>query len=58
MDRRRVTLTQLRERAEQSGVDLENLKRSARVDELQRELRETKVFDFLSERAHFKEETI
>jgi len=48
----------LRERAEQSGGDLENLKRSARVDELQRELRETKVFDFLSERANLKEETI
>ncbi len=48
----------LAERAERMGVDLEQLKRSARVEEFRRELRESKVFDHLAEKAKVKEESI
>ena len=48
----------LAERAQRMGVDLEQLKRSARVEELRRELRESKVFDLLAEKAVVKEESI
>ena len=48
----------LQQRAERMGVDVEQLKRSARVGDLRRELRESKVFDLLAEKAKVKDETI
>ena len=48
----------LGQRAERMGVDLEQLKRSARVEDLRRELRESKVFDHLAEKAKVTEESI
>ena len=46
------------ERAEQSGVKLEDLKRSGQIDDLRREFEEKKVFDLLGEKANIKEEKV
>ena len=46
------------ERAEQSGVKLDELKRSGRIDDLRREFEEKKVFDLLGEKANIKEEKV
>ena len=46
------------ERAEQSGVKLDDLKRSGRIDDLRREFEEKKVFDLLGEKANIKEEKV
>ena len=46
------------ERAEQSGIKLEEMQRSGRVDDLRRELEEKKVFDLLGEKAKIKEEKV
>ena len=48
----------LQQRAEESGVSLEDLKRSARLDDLRRELEEDKVIDFLVEQAEIEEEKV
>ena len=56
------TLTKLvslkRQRAEQAGVKLDDLKRSGRMDDLRRELEEKKVFDLLGEKANITEEKV
>ena len=46
------------QRAEQTGVKLDDLKRSGRIDDLRRELEEEKVFDLLGEKANIKEEKV
>ena len=46
------------ERAERTGVKVEDLQRSGRMDDLRRELEEKKVFDLLGEKANIKEEKV
>ena len=48
----------LAERAEQVGVELEEIKKNARVNDLRRELEEEKMFSELMKTAEVKEETV
>jgi trigger factor len=48
----------LEERAKQAGVQIEDIKRSGRADDLRSELSEDKVFALLSEKAVIKEEKV
>lgn len=46
------------ERAEERGVKVEDLKRSAQIDDLRRDLADDKVFEFLSEQARIEDEKV
>ncbi len=48
----------LQERAEQTGVELADLRRSGRLDDLRRELRENRIYEFLGKRAKITEEPV
>ena len=50
--------TYLEERAQSAGVNVEDVKRSGRADDLRRELEEDKVFALLAEKAVVKEEKV
>ena len=48
----------LRQRAEGMGLEPEKLKRSAKIDDLRKEVRDSRVFEMLSERAKFSDEAV
>jgi trigger factor len=48
----------IRERAEERGVEAEDLKRSAQIEDLRRDLADDKVFEFLSEQAKIEDEKV
>jgi len=50
--------TYLQERATEMGIELADMKRSARLDDMRREVEENKIFDLLIEKAKITEEKV
>jgi len=48
----------LGQRAEQLGIRVEELKRSPKADEFRKELEEDKIFEYLTDKAEIKEESV